>query len=316
MSSVAAPFFIVGAGRSGTTLLRLMLCGHEALYIPPEAWFLGDVACRLPSSGALGKDFLAECGRIILASDRWKDWRCADKKLLAILRDCEGLDQAAVIDRIFRGAFDLPEGVRWGEKSPRHSHIADRLGRIFPRSQFIHLIRDGRDVTSSMLARGWFGASARRVSEHWRNCVRGAAKAAAFGSSRYMEVQFERLLENPREQIMRICRFLGIDFDARMLSYQNQVGEFVPSGEAAYHQKLTGTLNANEVGKWKDSLSLWQEAVFWSVAGNEMRDYYPMASPRRIATMISPIATPFIRADRIRCVVASKLPVRPRPRLD
>ena len=35
-----APFFVVGAGRSGTTLLRLILAGHSRLHIPPETWFL------------------------------------------------------------------------------------------------------------------------------------------------------------------------------------------------------------------------------------------------------------------------------------
>jgi hypothetical protein len=99
-----------------------------------------------------------------------------------------------------------------------------------------------------------------------------------------------------------------------MLSYQDQVREFVPSREAPYHQKLTGNLNTNEVGKWKDSLSAWQEAVFWSIAGQEMRKYYPAASARRVAGLISPVATPCVRADRLRCLALSKLPARPRSR--
>jgi len=35
-SRSAAPFFIVGSGRSRSTLLRLMLCAHSRLAIPPE----------------------------------------------------------------------------------------------------------------------------------------------------------------------------------------------------------------------------------------------------------------------------------------
>jgi hypothetical protein len=314
MSGTPPPFFIVGAGRSGTTLLRLMLCGHEELFVPPEAWFFGELVCNLPSVGPLDKEDLDECARIILANERWKDWRCPEEKLERILGNCAGLGQAAVLDRIFRGAFDLPDGVRWGEKSPRHSYIVDRIGRLFPQSQFIHLIRDGRDVASSMLARGWFGANTRRGAEHWQSCVHGASRAAAFGPDRYMEVRFEALVENPEEQIGRICRFLKIDFDRRMLSYQDQIGKFIPSGESAYHLKLNGNLNANEVGKWKSSLSAWQEAVFWSVAGGEMRRCYPDAQARCTAGLLSPVATPCALADRLLCVAISKFPVRTRSR--
>ena len=35
-----APFFIVGSGRSGSTLLRLILASHSRICIPPETWFL------------------------------------------------------------------------------------------------------------------------------------------------------------------------------------------------------------------------------------------------------------------------------------
>src|SRR5579862_7287857 len=34
------PFFITGCGRSGTTLLRLMLANHSRIHIPAETWFI------------------------------------------------------------------------------------------------------------------------------------------------------------------------------------------------------------------------------------------------------------------------------------
>jgi hypothetical protein len=42
MTLVPAPF-IVGVGRSGTTLLRMMLDAHPDLAIPPETGFLPEV---------------------------------------------------------------------------------------------------------------------------------------------------------------------------------------------------------------------------------------------------------------------------------
>jgi len=36
----AGPIFVVGAPRSGTTLLRVILSSHSRLYIPPESDFI------------------------------------------------------------------------------------------------------------------------------------------------------------------------------------------------------------------------------------------------------------------------------------
>jgi hypothetical protein len=38
--------FVVGCGRSGTTILRLMLNAHPALAVPPESHFLRRAARR------------------------------------------------------------------------------------------------------------------------------------------------------------------------------------------------------------------------------------------------------------------------------
>lgn len=304
------PFFIVGAGRSGTTLLRLMLCGHQELFIPPEAWFLGDIMWRLPLAEPLGKDHLLECEKLILASDRWKDWKCPEEKLRQILSGCAGLDQAQMIDRLFRSVFGLAPEVRWGEKSPKHSYIASRIGRIFPGSQFIHLIRDGRDVTSSMLARGWFGGSARRVAEHWERCVRSSARAKEFGPDRYLEVRFEDLIACPESELRRICGFLRVDFEPRMLAYHNQVGEFIPAGEAVYHAKLNAGLSRDEVGKWKDSLGAWEEAVFWAVAGGLKEQYLGDSPVRGKARLLLPAAKISVCLERLLAAANSKIAAR------
>ena len=230
-----APFFIVGAGRSGTTLLRLMLCGSGEMFVPPEAWFFGSIVSELPHDRPLRPDDLCKIEEVCVKDDRWKDWSCTREKLHALLASCSDLRLDAVLDALFRGVFDLPPHVRWGEKTPRHSHVALRIAEVFPRGQFVHLIRDGRDVCSSMLARGWYDGNARRVAEHWSGCVQGAARARLCGDARYLEVRFEKLLVEPKAEMERICRFLGMDYDERMLSYSQQVDRLIPAGEVGFH---------------------------------------------------------------------------------
>ena len=38
------PFFIIGAARSGNTLLRAILAAHNSVAIPPESYALGNIA--------------------------------------------------------------------------------------------------------------------------------------------------------------------------------------------------------------------------------------------------------------------------------
>ena len=42
------PFFVLGAARSGTTMLRLMLNRHSRLTIPFESHFLVHIVAELP----------------------------------------------------------------------------------------------------------------------------------------------------------------------------------------------------------------------------------------------------------------------------
>jgi hypothetical protein len=53
MAGPNAPFFIVGTGRSGTTLLRIILAGHSRIEIPPETWFIMPRIDRIPLTGRL-----------------------------------------------------------------------------------------------------------------------------------------------------------------------------------------------------------------------------------------------------------------------
>src|SRR3954452_7620443 len=67
------PFFIVGASRSGTTLLRLILAGHSRIHIPPETWFIEDLVRELPLANPLTPEQVARAVAIMTTNYRWPD---------------------------------------------------------------------------------------------------------------------------------------------------------------------------------------------------------------------------------------------------
>src|SRR6266550_6107448 len=91
LSPVPAPF-IVGAPRSGTTLLRMMIDAHPAIAIPPETnFFFFSPGARVPTTGA---EFL----QTVTAAPNWADFHL----------DCAGLREA--LDS--QEPFDLADALR------------------------------------------------------------------------------------------------------------------------------------------------------------------------------------------------------------
>ena len=77
----SAPFFIVGSGRSGTTLLRMILASHSGLAIPPETWFLLPLLRRLDTSRPLSAAEVNYAVQTVTSHYRWPDMNLsADRK--------------------------------------------------------------------------------------------------------------------------------------------------------------------------------------------------------------------------------------------
>src|SRR5579863_645595 len=75
------PFFIVGAGRSGTTLLRLILAGHSRLHIPPETWFVRTLVSELPLTERLSAAEVDRAIGLMIDDYRWPDMGIAPDDL-------------------------------------------------------------------------------------------------------------------------------------------------------------------------------------------------------------------------------------------
>ena len=92
-----APFFVVGAGRSGTTLLRLILAGHSRLHIPPETWFLRSLVRDFPLTGALTQPQFERAIATMVQHERWPDMGLPED---ALRRQAAELVKPALVDLI------------------------------------------------------------------------------------------------------------------------------------------------------------------------------------------------------------------------
>jgi hypothetical protein len=283
--------FIVGVGRSGTTLLRLMLDAHPELAIPPETHFVPDVIglCKAKAGPAR---IAAE----IVASRHWGDLGLERAKLeerLGALGDAPGPEH--VLRAFYALYAEKQHKPRWGDKTPAYLRRMSMISGALPEARFIHLIRDGRDVVLSRRRRG-MGATLEleRAAERWRDRVIAARRQGGhLGGRRYLELRYEDLVADPEHHLRTICGFIQLGFDPVMLDYHERSGERLeelnrdlpPAGERearsaeermGAHALAAGPPTAARTEAWREEMPAADVAAFEAVAGPLLRELgYP-----------------------------------------
>ncbi|MBA3348465.1 MAG: sulfotransferase [Actinobacteria bacterium] len=76
---------------------------------------------------------------------------------LATLPDTDAaLRLRRILDRVRR--FGLAGGLRGVEQTPETAYVLPAVLLAYPEARIVHVVRDGRDVVCSLLARGWLSA--------------------------------------------------------------------------------------------------------------------------------------------------------------
>lgn len=240
--------FIVGASRSGTTLLRTLLERSERIAIAMENHYLGHL---VPGHGArdefrrlgdLAND--ETIGRIVdfiysgeyqrrsrrrEISPFWR-WLISDvprteleRRLLAAERTERGI--LAALLRLYADTKGKP---LMGEKTPAHLLYVDTLLAWFPRARVVHIVRDPRAVYFSDCRRrrgrptppyGWLmriplafeSVMLIQTVLAWSAAARRHFRLQGQYRGRYAMVRFEDLVSQPAIVLPALFGFLGVE---------------------------------------------------------------------------------------------------------
>ena len=170
---------------------------------------------------------------------------------------------------------------RWGDKTPCHVLDVARLASDFPEAQFIHVIRDGRDVAASMIKAGWT-LDARTAARLWKTRVEaGRAAGAALGAGRYREVRFEALVARPEDALRQLCLWVDIDYTPSMLRYYETAESRIVPQHAQFHRLLSRPPDASRALAWPRDLPRREVADFEAAAGELLATLgYPLTGLR------------------------------------
>lgn len=260
----AAPFFIVGSARSGTTMLRLMLNAHVDVSVPPESRFVVEL---YEQDEVDVKATLARLG----AHHRWAAWELPLELVQAELKSRIATYEE-VMSAAYRAYAKAQGKTRWGDKTPRYVEDIPLLARVFPSARFVHLVRDGRNVALSYADVPFGPKTVARAAALWARRVQaGVSTGRALSSGRYLEMRYESLTEPGRtkSEVERLCSFLSLRFDARMLDFAEESKSAILDRAQHYNPHL-GKGTQAQVRQWETSMPAAQIEMFEAVAGRAL----------------------------------------------
>ena len=268
------PVFIVGAPRSGTTLLQYMLRSHPALSLPTgESHFFIPLYRNAAAYGDLSK--LENVRRVFQAMEAQSaeflhtDLHGIKFGVETLARESVAEGRATMRD-IINGLFEknaAGEGKpRWGDKTPYYVLHLPKLLEWWPDAQIIHIIRDGRDVALSMFARrhDFRAYNTYHAAKLWEQYVEtGHTLGQQLPPAQYLELRYEDMISDQKAALQKICSFLGEAYSDDLLEYKK-------SGEAGKTPLLQKPVKKDNQGKWKQDMTSWQIRVYESAAGRSL----------------------------------------------
>lgn len=265
--------FIVGSGRSGTTLLRAMFDAHPQMAVTHEAHFVA-------AMGRRRKRYERPHG---LAVERFVADLFEDKKFRGVglhegeVREALAAPPAATYADAVRRVFALHARrygkPRYGDKTPGYVLRIPLLAGLFPEARFIHIIRDGRDVATAFSDVRFGPHGVAETAIYWKRRVsRGRRAGHALSLRRYREIRYEDLVAEPETVLHELCDFTDLEFDPAMLRYFEQAGRSVgDTGIPEAHQRLL-LPPTRGLRNWRDEMSRDDVRLFEGVAGDLLAD--------------------------------------------
>jgi hypothetical protein len=245
------PVLVFGAPRSGTTYLEQLLNAHPDVYISHETRVFTWVHHAL--------EVLPQRHNILLNHR---------EEFVQHLR--------AVFPGVIRDFYAqlAPDVSCWGDKNPHyanpHKRCMETAAELFPGSLFVHLVRDGRDVVSSLVRKETEGirwATFDQAHVTWRRMVdRGSDFCRSLPPDRGLELRYEDLVADDLGVAAELFRFLGLTLDP-------QVREFCEGQRAARtpFKEPTRDLSSGAAGSdWSDLFDAEQRAHSLDLIGPQL----------------------------------------------
>lgn len=205
-------FFVLGAPRSGTTLLLRMLHAHPDVLARPEPHLLTP---------------LAHLGYYDYVDKASYDPYQAAQSVRAFVADLprgedDYLDALRAYANTLYGRMLAPTGKRYFvDKTPAYALVLPFVARLYPRARYVVLTRHPFAIFSSY-AKSFFDDDWAAAHEHnplLERYVPALARFVRESGVPHVHVRYESLVADPEAHLQEICAYAGLAYDPAMIRY-------------------------------------------------------------------------------------------------
>ena len=248
--------FLIGAPRSGTTLLARMLGAHSQIYQRAEPHLITPIA------------HLGYFGKVQKAPYDANNVEQAIREFVGDLPhgETDYLDALrAYTDVLYERIMANAPGKRFFlDKTPAYALVLPFLARLYPEARYVVLTRHPLAVLTSYVE-SFFDGDWHVAVEHNPILARYVPALAAMLRERpvpFVHVKYEELVRDPETQFRRVCDHLGVPFEAAAIAY-GEAGDAPkglgdPTGVGRHTRPVTGSVSkwAAEIAAKPDVLAL------------------------------------------------------------
>src|ERR1700681_4774474 len=233
--AIKDPIFIVGAPRSGTSVLTWCLGQHSNIMPLEESNWLAPLALALQTCYDIGsaRNERSQLSAMRISRDRLL--RAVGNAVNDLIR---GQRQAYEEATSALAATDVPgtsdlfrpsrnsedPKQRWVDGTPEYAMDVFGLRQLFPGSKFIHILRDVKPVVRSLLHFSKLAgfnlvSTEQEAYEYWRRTVLASVAAErAFGSGTVLRIRYDDLVKEREATLRRCLEFVGEAFHTDCLA--------------------------------------------------------------------------------------------------
>lgn len=238
--------FIVGVGRSGTSLLQSMLAAHRDFAFPPETGYV--------------RHNILNFKKYTKGDSAWylsKNFRFERLKRFYLFEGEEKFSSELEFYTAYLNSFRLLENKQHvGDKDPKLIESIIACSKLFKKVRFIHIYRDPRDVLSSKKKADWSKGRPYwlHVMVNYAQFKLGLIAQKKLGAKLIKCIKYEMLLLETQPTLESVAEFLDVPFDSGMLQYQEKARELVSEQEMQWKKDTLQPVKSTNIGKWKKSL--------------------------------------------------------------
>jgi hypothetical protein len=256
-------FFIISAGRSGSTLLRKHLQNHPHIHIPPESedFIPKIVEQSLKSNHENSKIEIKN----YLDSREWLTYWGLNIELLF-----NKSSSLKIVDNLYnQHRLDVkPNALLIGDKTPLLNNYLDVLNILYPSSKVIYVVRDFRAVVNSYIQSRSYTLDA--AINRCKTSIYIYNKFKSRFGKNLITIQYEDFIYNTENNLKSICLLLGVEYDYTMLSERN---ENLGDTHLSHHANVRYPIQIDSIEKWKAELNQKQIDYITNKLRKELKQF-------------------------------------------